>query len=100
MSWKDKYDSINHTWDGDNICFGGHYNTQELREIIEKDNWDEPKDWEAGMHIYIRFQLVSDENGELTNGWMVLSDKPKFMSGCIEATEMNSIVQSSKESQK
>ena len=90
MAWKDKYDKMNKSWEGDLFCFGGHYTTDEVQRIIVDENYDEPDGYIVGEHVWIRFQLVMDPDGDgdAEPGWMVLYEKPKSMRGCIKATEV------------
>ena len=81
MGWKDKFLISNRTFADGTVLFGGHYT--EAQEIIQGDKYG---GIEKVKHVWIRFCFISDEDGGVIHGWLVLHKKPDSMRGCIEGT--------------
>ena len=88
MTWKEKYDLFNMSYDGDLFLFGGHYNTEQMRELMKKENYDEPLDYKVKEHSWARFSFLTNYDGERASGWSIIEDKPNSLKGCIEVTEL------------
>ena len=89
MTSQDNYDKINRTIDGDYVFFGGHYEIQEARDIMRKEEYfddEEIMKFNKVEFIWLHFGFITNEGEELTNGWKCLDEEPKDKRGCIKAT--------------
>lgn len=85
MTWKDKYDLVNMSTDGDIVIFGEHYSPKECKDLIEQEGYEEPKEYSDKVeNIYIKFGIFTFD-GEKGNGWLIYSTYKK---GRIKATHI------------
>ena len=89
MTWQDKYDKVNSTFDGQVAVFGNHYSLEEAKTICNQEEYDDESEINKFVdveYVWLRFGFLTNDDGELDRGWKILDEKPKSIRGCIKAT--------------
>lgn len=86
MTWKDKYDVVNRTDDGDFVLFGEHYSEKEVHKHLLEYGYEEKViiNFDVQKFVFVHFGLFKDDDGDTKHGWTV-HELDEYKKGFIKA---------------